>query len=183
MRGLSQFLTAQRVNYTDDDTPPSSYADAWVVEKSQLSVKSRQSLPTRQLPSRFDTSQQFPTALVFVPAPNADPRSAENADPASAARRTFSAVAAADFTHYRSAVKAAVHAGLHAMAMRGCDVALLGHAWGLKEPWAAKMRGGEWRQLVDEVLTETHPQSQPVPLGRWFELVMLCEAPPEGKVA
>ena len=174
---IARHLTAQRVDYTDDDLPPSSYADAWVVEGVRLSAKVSRSVGERKLPSRFDTSSQYPTALVFVAGPSAfEGAEDDENDPWNAAARTYSRVAAHDYGHFRAGVKAAVRAGLHAMAMRGCDVALLGRVSGGKEAgaWAEELRA-DYAALVREVLAETNAQTQPRPLGCWFEKVVLCD--------
>jgi len=86
---ICEYMTAQRVNYTEEGLPPSSYADAWVIEDVQLSIKVRTKLPTRELPARFDSSQQYPTALVFVAGPNVASPTDGDCTPASASRRTF----------------------------------------------------------------------------------------------
>jgi len=178
---IMEYLTAQRVNYTEEEIDASSYADAWVVEGVRLSSKSRHSLPTRKLPSRFDTSQQYPTTLVFVAGPNADSASASDPTPGSYARRTYSSACAENYDRFCGGVKAALRTGLHAMAMRGCNVAVLGQLPGGKRAgqWGERLSGGDYRKMVESVLAETHPQSQPFPLSRWFELVVVCESAPE----
>ena len=176
---ICEYMTAQRVNYTDEDAPASSYADAWVLEEVQLSVKVRPKLPTRELPGRYDTSEQYSSSLVFVAGPNAWLPEDDECTPASAARRTYNSKIAEEYGRFLAGVKVAVRSGLHAMAMRGCDVALLGVISGGKQ--AGKWREAllrDYRGLVDEVLAETNAETQPVPLGAWFELVVLAERSP-----
>jgi len=171
---ICEYMTAQRVNYTEEGLPPSSYADAWVIEDVQLSIKVRTKLPTRELPARFDSSQQYPTALVFVAGPNVASPTDGDCTPASASRRTFNQGASVDYTAFRAGVKAALRSGLVAMAMRGCDIALLGVVSGGRQSgqWHGRLMA-EYRVLVDEVLGESVGGVSP--LGAWFELVLLAE--------
>ncbi|KAL1528731.1 hypothetical protein AB1Y20_010064 [Prymnesium parvum] len=176
---IAEYLTVQRVNYTDEEVLPSAYADAWILEDVNLSAKIRPPLAARGLRAQFDTSRQYPTVLVFVAGPNANPPTGEELAKSSHSRRTFNEVAASDFNVFCAGVKAALRTGLQAMVMRGCDVALLGVV-------SSGHQAGKWRRLllnhyetlVNEVLSETDEETQPVPLGAYFELVLLAENEP-----
>ena len=107
----------------------------------------------------------------------------------STTRRTFNHAAEKDFSVFRDGVKNALHAGLYAMAQRGCRVALLAFVSGgiYAGPWG---RGflQEFVVIVNEILTEeqvgyelglrvrSSPKSRRAPAGH-FTRRMLRTAP------
>ena len=158
--------TLQNIDYRD--AKPAKYADAWVVRGVWLSRK--EVAPVR----RFDFSTQYPTSLYFVSGPNAG---AQGRDPRSSTRRTFNEEAAATYGIFREGVKAAVRAGLLAMAMDGCDVALLaGVATGLYAGDHRSTIRSEYAALVNEILAEPMQHegisSAPHTLGECFARVV-----------
>ena len=84
---------------------------------------------------KYNTRRQYPTALVFVAGPNCGRKPS---NPSSTMRRTFNPHMHADYGLFCEGVKAALRAGLHAMANTRCDVALLAHV-------SAGIYGGPWR--------------------------------------
>lgn len=161
--------TVQKVDYTRAKQG-SYYADAWVVDGTSLSAKA-----TAPNGSRFfDHTQQYPTALVFVAGPNCGQLPKR---PSSTMRRTFNGYMVEDYGLFREGVKAALYAGLLALAHTGCDVALLAHvsAGIYAGPWKDHL----WRDfeaIVNELLSEEcGTPSGPVPLGRFFDKVCLTK--------
>ena len=123
---------------------------------------------------RLRGAGQTPTSLYFVSGPNAG---AQGRDPRSSTRRTFNEEAAATYGIFREGVKAAVRAGLLAMAMDGCDVALLaGVATGLYAGDHRSTIRSEYAALVNEILAEPMQHegisSAPHTLGECFARVV-----------
>jgi len=165
--GTDKF-TIQHVDYTRARSA-SFYGDAWVVEDALLSSK-RVAPPAQK---SYAVTEAFPTSLVFVAGPNCG---AWGRSDRSTTRRTYNRFAAEDYPLFRAGVEAALHAGLVAMARLGCDVALLAHV-------SAGIYAGEHKQalladhesLVNDLLdTPCSAPSGPVPLGRYFQRVVLA---------
>ena len=162
----SDTATVQSVDYSQA-TDGALYGDAWCVDDVRLSAK----LPSFSSADEavFDTRYQYATSLVFVSGPNVG---ATGRSAVSTVRRTFNAHAEADYALFREGVKAALRAGLLAMAQLGCDVALLAFV-------SAGIYGGphrdalrsEFGTIVDEILVD--PRHQPA-LGHYFERVVLA---------
>ena len=153
--------TMQGVDYTSADCE--DYADAWCVDGARLSAKLAGEKP------QFDTRFQYSTALIFVAGPNAG---AQGYSEVSTTRRTLNTLMVDDYERFRGGVKCALHAGLLAMAQMGCDVALLAHvsAGIYAGPHRERLRH-DYEQIVNEILTD--PRQRPVPLGHYFERVIL----------
>ena len=115
---LSPTHTIQGVDYTTT-VKPTDYADAWVVREASLS---RKDVNASTGSKSFNHLSQYPTSLVFVGGPNAG---ASRGSVASSTRRTFNQACEADYNLFRECLKAALRAGLLAMAMEGCDAVLL----------------------------------------------------------
>ena len=160
-------LTVQHVDYTRARRH-SFYGDAWVVRDAALS----DTRVDATNPRTFDVARHFPTTLVFVAGPNCG---AWGRNARSTTRRTYNSYAEADYGLFRGCVQAALHAGLVAMARDGSTVALLAHvSAGLYAgPHRDKVRA-DFEGLVNEILdTPCATPSGPVPLGRYFERVIL----------
>ena len=102
--------TIQGVDYTTT-VKPSDYADAWVVREASLS---RKDVNVSTGSKSFNHLSQYPTSLVFVGGPNAG---ASRGSVASSTRRTFNQACEADYDLFRECLKAALRAGLLAMAI------------------------------------------------------------------
>ena len=157
--------TLQNVDYTAV-TRPEQYSDAWVLDDVYLSSK-----VVRSASNEFDFSCQYPTTLYFAAGPNAGARGRSSS---SSTRRTFNDAFAADYDLFRSGVKAALRAALVAMALRGCDVALLaGVSTGLYAGDHQPRLLAEFEAIVNEVLSEPIPRNAqggagPASLGECF---------------
>ena len=148
---------------------PSSYGHAWVVSDAALSYKA-----TDRYGQRFyNVGVQYPTSLVFVAGPNCGAR---GHDASSTMTRTFNPHAEADYVLFRNGVKAALYAGLMAMARLGSEVALLAYisAGIYAGPHRARLRD-DFGAIVNELLEHTMcaSPSGPAPLGRYFHRVIL----------
>jgi hypothetical protein len=134
--------TIQSVDFTTS-TKARDYSRCWVVNNVQLSSKTS---------SGFEMSKQYPTSLFFVGGPNAGAR---GSCPESSTRRTFSSACEADYDLFYNSIKAALRAGLLAMAHEGCDVALLaGVSTGLYAGPHRQRIGADFAKLVKELLAE-----------------------------
>ena len=92
----------------------------------------------------FNHLSQYPTSLVFVGGPNAG---ASRGSVASSTRRTFNQACEADYDLFRECLKAALRAGLLAMAMEVCYAVLLaGVSTGL-DCMRARTSRGCWQTL------------------------------------
>jgi hypothetical protein len=90
--------------------------------------------------------------------------------------RTFNPYAEADYRTFRSGVQAALYAGLMAMARLGIEVALLAHvSAGIYAGPHRAMLHADFVDIVNELLVHTKciSPSGPVPLGRYFDRVIL----------
>ena len=148
---------------------PSFYGHAWVVGDAALSDKR-----TDRYGQRFyDVDVHYPTSLVFVAGPNCGSR---GRDARSTMTRTFNPHAEADYALFRSGVRAALYAGLMAMARLGSEVALLAHvsAGIYAGPHRARLRA-DFEAIVNELLehAKCDSPSGPAPLGRYFHRVIL----------
>ena len=157
-----------QVDYTRADQPW-FYGHAWVVGDAALSAKRTDSYGQRF----YDVDVRYPTSLVFVAGPNCGARGHEAS---STTTRTFNPHAAANYALFRSGVKAALYAGLMAMAQLGTEVALLAHisAGIYAGTHKAKLRA-DFEDIVNELLEDTmcDSPSGPAPLGRYFHRVIL----------
>jgi hypothetical protein len=122
----------------------------------------------------YDVHDQYPTSLVFVAGPNCGAR---GHDARSTMTRTFNPHAEADYKLFRGGVKAALYAGLMAMARLGIEVALLAHvSAGIYAGPHRAMLHADFVDIVNELLEDTTmciSPSGPVPLGRYFHRVIL----------
>ena len=165
--------TVQGVDYTRADRA-GWYADAWVVHDASLSWKH-----VHQHGAEYVPTQQYPTALVFVAGPNTG---ATGRDDSSTTTRTFNECMAADYDLFRKGVKAALLAGLHAMAAHQQDVALLAAvSTGIYAAHAHRPRlRAEYKDIVTEVLGEvvSSEGEDLVTLGHYCERVVLTKLEP-----
>lgn len=146
----------------------SFYGDAWVVSDAVLSDK----LVGPNGQKSYALHETFPTSLVFVAGPNCG---AKGRNSISTTWRTYNTYAEADFSIFRAGVKAALHAGLVAMARHGYDVALLAHvsAGIYAGPHQQALRD-DFGDLVNELLdTPCATPSGAIPLGEYFQRVVL----------
>jgi hypothetical protein len=122
----------------------------------------------------YNVHDQYPTSLVFVAGPNCGAR---GHDARSTMTRTFNPHAEADYALFRGGVKAALYAGLMAMARLGIEVALLAHvSAGIYAGPHRAMLHADFEAIVNELLEDTtmcSSPSGPVPLGRYFHKVIL----------
>ena len=121
----------------------------------------------------YNVGVQYPTSLVFVAGPNCGAR---GHDARSTMTRTFNPHAEANYGLFRSGVKAALYAGLMAMARLGIEVALLAHvSAGIYAGPHRAMLHADFVDIVNELLEHTvcYSPSGPVPLGRYFHKVIL----------
>ena len=156
-----------QVDYTKA-RDPAFYGHAWVVGDAALSDKRTDAHGRRY----YDCTAQYPTSLVFVAGPNCG---AKRPDQRSTVTRTFNAHAQASYELFRSGVRAALFAGLVAMARLECEVALLAHvsAGIYAGPYRARLRS-DFEGLVNELLhVMCETPSGPAPLGRYFQRVIL----------
>ena len=156
--------TIQEVDYSA--AVPHLYGDAWVVDDVRLSRKCVD-------PNSFDFKDQYLTSLFFVAAPNVNDRTTGHVS----TRATVNHRIKADYALFRQGVKAALRAGLLAMADRKCDAALLaGAGTGL---YAGPFRGriqADFETLVNELLNEPMQHAgrdnRPACLGDCFHTVV-----------
>jgi len=156
--------TLQGVDYTA--AMPRDYADAWVVNGAELSVK--------QLGDtiRYDYAKSFPCTLVFAAGPNAKPPGWSRPD--STMRRTFNSRAHADYADFLSSVTWAVYTSLVALARDGCQVAMVARlSCGLySRPNHEEAINRDFPGMVNALLLTGGPSGQP-PLGRFFKRVVI----------
>ena len=122
----------------------------------------------------FNHLSQYPTSLVFVGGPNAG---ASRGSVASSTRRTFNQACEADYNLFRECLKAALRAGLLAMAMEGCDAVLLaGVSTGLYAGPHKLRVLADFETIVNELLGERIAHNPfgnaPRSLGECFEDVV-----------
>ena len=158
----TDYVTVQGVDYTAAEGGH-EYADAWCVDGARLSRKAAG--------SGYITNDQFETSFVFVAGPNVG---SHGRSTVSTTRRTFNAHMEADYARFREGVKAALYAGLLAMAMMGHDVALLAHvSAGIYAGPHQKTLRAEFGDIVGEILVDA--RTVPKPLGHYFEKVILTK--------
>ena len=158
--------TIQNVDYTI--AKPSEYGDAWVVSGC---LSSKIVVPGKQ--PWYDHNKQYPTDLVFVSGPNVGFRGKRSQ---STTRRTFNSTMVGNYSLFREAVKAAQRAGLHAMAERGCNVAILaGVSTGIYGGVWSQTLSLEYETIINQLLDEKvhQPDGTTVTLGCYFDRVIL----------
>ena len=163
-------MTVQGVDYVNAEEA-SAYADAWVVDAAHLSRKSFcSSYPTDAF---FDFSDQYPTQLYFVSAPNA---AGANRSACGSMARTYNKKAASDRNFFLKGVACAVRSGLLAMVEDGITDAILPVVGGglYAGQWAGTGLTREYMDIVERLLAERIPESDPeVCLGSCFSSVTL----------
>jgi hypothetical protein len=117
----------------------------------------------------FDTSQVFPTTLVFCAGPNAGARVTDRGSTA----RTLHARAQQDFFFFRDCLKEAVAASLDALVDQGCTIALVAQvSCGIYAGDHRSRIGQDFLPLLNEVLAERVGPSQ-LERGCYFEAVLV----------
>jgi hypothetical protein len=153
----------------------SDYSRCWVVDGVKLSNKTGHTTT-----GAFDMTQQYRTSLFFVGGPNAGAKGSPQ-NPESSTRRTYSPACAANYALFYESVKAALRAGLLAMAHSGCDVALLaGVSAGLYAGPHKQRINDDFRALVNSLLYEEmnsatlggRDEPSPGTLGECFKRVI-----------
>jgi hypothetical protein len=112
----NDFNTIQGVDYTK--AQPYEYADAWVVHNAELSNK----VIINKKNKEYDFNNSYLTTLVFVAGPNCASKGNGNS---SSMTRTFNNTMVNNYEHFKEGVEATLFAGLYAMAMNGCTIALI----------------------------------------------------------
>ena len=160
--------TVQSVDYRE--APPEAYEHVLgVVRRATLSRK-RVDPPG----PRYVHGDCFECTLVFVAGPNACAPSQRRT--ASTVSRTANAIARADYAAFRRGVAHANYAALAAMAVEGCDVAMMALVSGGLYAGAHRERiDREYVALLDELLVSGGPLGAAVqpPLGGHFARVVL----------
>lgn len=167
--------TIQGVDYTKAE--PYMYADAWIVPNAELSYKNIKDIKNKI----FDITKTYSTTLVFVSGPNIGEFKMRNGvkDEKSTMNRTWNTKMKNDYELFKNGVKAALFAGLCAMAEDGCTIALLAFV-------SAGIYGGKYRdklrtdyeKIVNEVLLQkclTKDSGKEVRLDQYFERVILTK--------
>jgi hypothetical protein len=174
--------TIQNVDYTI--AKPPYYADAWVVRNAELSFKNMNdnklvyNNKNMLVPeTNYDFTRSYQTSLVFVAGPNCG--SNKDKGPSSSMRRTFNYNMSKDYDLFKEGVKAALFAGLCAMAKNGCTIALLAYV-------SAGIYGGDhkynlrrdFESIVNELLKRkcsVQNTTKVVTLGSYFDRVILTK--------
>lgn len=166
--------TLQGVDYTRvfPSIEARMYADAWALPSQAL---------CRKEGTRFDTNHKYPTTLVFVAGPNANPPRSH--PPNSSMRRTFCAKAHDAREFFEAGTAWAIYAALCAAKDSECNVVLLPFVSGglYAGPWrGAKGRLDAYVENINRMLGvhDGHevkgvmPDNTEVPpLGRFFSQV------------
>jgi hypothetical protein len=158
------------VNYQTADRA-GAYADAWVVRNTRLARK-------HQAPHRFGAPHTaYPCTLAFVSGPNAACRQT----PTGSTARTHNPHAEKDYTLFYDGVKAAVRAGLDALAHSGVTVALVpGVCTGMYAGPHRRRINADFEGLLQEVARAGGQAAGRVARGACEHVVAAARASPLG---
>ena len=176
--GGNDFNTIQGIDYTKAQSY--EYADAWVVQNVELSNK-----VMINNNNEYDTNNSYLTTLVFVAGPNCG---SKGKGPSSSMTRTFNNTMVNNYDRFKEGVEATLFAGLYAMAMNGCTIALIAAvSTGI---YASTQKGDandkkrqknirkDFESIVNKVLEReclTQKTRNKVRLGDYFDKVILTK--------
>ena len=177
MNSSTSIKTIQRVDYTRAKESR-FYGEAWVADDQPMCQK--QSLltctdywgePGLCIEKKYIEDRAYTATLVFVSGPNGDAQRG----PYSSTQRTYNQKAADDYAFFTDCAKAAIRAGLDAMAAKGVQVAYVGLvSAGLYKPKGPMFKPylKNYRKMVQSILKEpVGPMSEM--RGQYFDKVIL----------
>lgn len=177
--------TIQGVDYTKVEEAR-YYGEAWVADnqpmcqkQSRLTCTDYGGNPGLCIEKKYIEARAYTATLVFVSGPNG---AAQRGD-YSSTQRTYNKTAAKDSNFFTECAKAAVCAGLDAMAARGVQVAYVGLvSAGLYKPDSFTAYLPNYSTMVTSILKESVGPNGEL-RGQYFEKVIIPSIPrEEGKV-
>jgi len=171
--------TIQGVNYiTTEDA--NDYGEAWATEPQDMWQKQcfqtcydDAGAPGLYVEKRYNKARTYKATLVFVSGPNGKAAKGDT----SSTKRTKNKKAAKNFTFFKECAKAAIRAGIDAMADKGVTVAFVGLvSAGLYNPYGYRYTGG-FEDMVNEILKEQVGPNDEM-RSQYFTKVIIANIPP-----